>query len=388
MFDAASGVRAFNDLRSRVAGLEEREKSDEPEESGHRSGRKLKIPEPGRFSGGDNKSSNLKEWLNQVALYCSQEDYVTDKQKIVVALSRLEGAALKYMGSYFNKLEAGEDIGSWTSFRKELQSIYGMRDEREGARKELTELFKDNNLAHKDFVRYAEKFRTLARLAEYDDTLLIEKLRDVIPSNMKLLVVASKGNMANKWTDYLDELLAFYKDLYPERAQGHIFTKGNSSKDTSVPMDIDRAERKRSKKGKKGKEVNSTEKPKKYCTIHKSSGHNTEDCRQNPDNTSKSEKEKKKDKKSDYKGKGKEKASSSAKRIRAVESDSEPDSSSSEDEAPPSRHSEKSKKKKEVNSLRKGLTARIEELSEDDEILSPIRKGEPFNPADFLARYL
>ena len=250
--------------------------------------------------------------------------------------------------------------------------------------------FKNSSLAHRDFIRYAEKFRTLARLAEYEDDYLIDRLRKVIPSNMKLLVVASKDTLSDEWAGFLDELLAFYKDLYPERVQDHIFTKGNSSKgDSSAPMEVDRAEKKKwgKDKKKKGKEVNSTEKSKKFCEIHKTHGHSTDQCRLNP-KASKPEEEKKEYKKYDPKGKGKEKASSSAKKIRAVESDSDSDSSSSESDAPPPKRSKKSSKKKEVNSLRVASTARVEELPDDDELLDSLKRGKPFDPAGFLARYL
>jgi len=42
------------------------------------------------------------------------------------------------MKSYFNKIEAGSNVGSWGDFAQELKNIYEQRDNKEGAKKELT----------------------------------------------------------------------------------------------------------------------------------------------------------------------------------------------------------------------------------------------------------
>ena len=86
-----------------------------------------KISEPPTFAGSESGIS-LNDWLEHVALYFSATSIVTDKQKIVYALTRVRHPAQKYLNSYYRKNEAGEDLGSWTDFRKQLNDIYGQRD--------------------------------------------------------------------------------------------------------------------------------------------------------------------------------------------------------------------------------------------------------------------
>ena len=69
----------------------------------------------------------------------------------------------------------------------------GQRDDKEGAKKEITALFNNKDLAAKDFIKYAERFRTLGRLTGYDNELLIDKLREVIHRDMRIALVG-KGS--------------------------------------------------------------------------------------------------------------------------------------------------------------------------------------------------
>jgi len=41
------------------------------------------------------------------------------------------------MKSYYDKVQAGQGIGSWGNFFQELKNIYGQRDNKKGAKKEL-----------------------------------------------------------------------------------------------------------------------------------------------------------------------------------------------------------------------------------------------------------
>ena len=265
-----------------------------PTGAGSSHSRQPKIAEPPAFTGAEDKVT-LNEWLRLVTLWNSHEGVVTDSKKIVVALSLLKGAAHKYMSSYYDKLESGQNVGTWENFKKELVQIYGQRDDKEGAKKELTSLFNNKDLAQKNFVKYAERFRTLGRLSGYDDSLLIEKLRLVLDNQMRMCLIGARNNLPTKWTDFLDVLLEFYKELYPEKTQGKIFAKASS--DDSVPMEVD-SQKKKKEKG-KGKEVNSAEKSKgdkqkKFCHIHKTHGHNTDECKMNPKSPNYSKPEEKK----------------------------------------------------------------------------------------------
>ncbi|KAL7280515.1 hypothetical protein ACG7TL_005447 [Trametes sanguinea] len=222
--------------------------------------RQPKIGEPPIFKGSDDKIK-LEEWCNLISLWCAHEGITTDKQKIVTALSRLQGPAHKYMAWYYDRVGKGQDLGTWDAFMDELAQIYGLQHDKEGAKKKITALFSNKDLAAKDFIKYAERFRTLGRLTGYDDELLIDKLREV------------------KWPDFLDMLLDFYRELNPEKTRGTVFSKSGSDGSGHTPMDMDSAEKSKGK-GKNGKQANAatTEKKNRFCHICKSKTHNTDDC--------------------------------------------------------------------------------------------------------------
>jgi len=83
---------------------------------------------------------HLHDWLSQIALYCSASGITADDQKIVYALTRLHASASTYMKSYYDKVQAGQGVGSWGNFAQELKNIYRQRDNKEGAKKELMAL--------------------------------------------------------------------------------------------------------------------------------------------------------------------------------------------------------------------------------------------------------
>ncbi|EED81932.1 predicted protein [Postia placenta Mad-698-R] len=243
--------------------------------------RQPKIGEPPAFKGSEDKTK-LEEWLDLIVLWCEHEGVATDKQRIVTALSKLQGPAHQYMKSYYVKMREGKDLGTWKAFVAELAQIYRQCNDKEGAKKEITALFINKDLASKDFVKYAERFRTLGRLTEYDDSLLIDKLREVIPRDMRLVLARKdESTLPKDWTLFLDILLNINKIVNPEKAQGSVFKNSGSDNGGAVPMDIDSAEKSKSKGKGKGKakdaEATSTE-AKKYCVICKSKTHNTDDC--------------------------------------------------------------------------------------------------------------
>jgi len=100
---------------------------------------KTKVPEPPTFAGSENKMQ-LHDWLSQIALYCSASGIIADDQKIICALTRLRAPASIYMKSYYDKVQAGQSVGSWGDFAQELKNIYGQQDDKEEAKKELTVL--------------------------------------------------------------------------------------------------------------------------------------------------------------------------------------------------------------------------------------------------------
>ncbi|KAJ8073216.1 hypothetical protein PM082_024979 [Marasmius tenuissimus] len=254
----------------------------------------FKIPEPPTFSGSDSKV-NLKDWVNQLSLYNSHYGIITDKHQIVTALTRVRGAAATYLQKYFDKLTAGEDLGTFQEFVNEL-AIYGEKDDIESYKKALTALWKNETLAHKDFIKYAEQYRTLARVVGYeDDNLFIDKLREVIPKDLRSVMVPYEVNnqIPKKWDAYLELLIKTYKFLHPEKSTRDVFATGGSSntgngnnkKSDPDAMDIDSA------KKVKAKHANSQDAKQKLCQIcsgkgfkAKSKTHNTNDCYEKPGN--------------------------------------------------------------------------------------------------------
>ena len=132
-----------------------------------------------------------------------------DDQKIVYTLTRLHAPASTYIKSYYNKVQAGQGIGSWDDFAQELKNIYRQRDDKEGAKKELTVLWVNKDLAKKNFVKYAERYRTLARIVNYSDEVHIDKMKKVISNKLRnALVIYEITNQCPKtWDDYLKLLM-------------------------------------------------------------------------------------------------------------------------------------------------------------------------------------
>jgi len=129
------------------------------------------------------------------------------------------------MKSYYDKVQAGQGVGSWSNFAQELKNIYGQRDDKEEAKKELTALWVNKDLAKKNFVKYAEQYRTLARIVNYSDEVHIDKMKEVIPDELRnTLVIYEITNQCPKtWDDYLKLLMQAYKALHPDKTQGAIF---------------------------------------------------------------------------------------------------------------------------------------------------------------------
>jgi len=88
------------------------------------------------------------------------------------------------MKSYYNRVQAGLSVGSWGNFAQELKNIYGQQDDKKGAKKELMALWVNKDLARKNFVKYTEQYRTLARIVNYSNKVYIDKMKKVIPDKL------------------------------------------------------------------------------------------------------------------------------------------------------------------------------------------------------------
>ena len=150
-------------------------------------------------------------------------------------------------------------------------------------------------MASKDFIKFAEQYRTLARIVDYQDEIHIDKLGGVISQELRnaLVVFEVSGKTPTGWEEYLELLLKAYKALHPEKTKSSIFgttsNKGNGNNDPNA-MEIDVA---RETKGKSPEQVNSQQPRNRYCQIcakkgHKlkAKSHNTADCWDKPGNES------------------------------------------------------------------------------------------------------
>jgi len=93
------------------------------------------------------------------------------------------------MRLYYDKVKAGLSVGSWGNFAQELKENYRQRDDKERAKKELMALWINKNLARKNFVKYAEQYRTLARIVNYSNEVHIDKIKEVIPDKLQNVFV-------------------------------------------------------------------------------------------------------------------------------------------------------------------------------------------------------
>jgi len=149
-------------------------------------------------------------------------------------------------------------------------------------------LWVNKDLAKKNFVKYAERYRTLARIVNYSDEVHIDKMKEVIPDELQnVLVIYEITNQCPKtWDDYLKLLMQAYKALHLDKAQSTIFSpeatveKSGGKKDPDV-MEINEIQKK------EGKNL-------RYCQIYagkdfknKAKTHNTVDCYDKPGNEDK-----------------------------------------------------------------------------------------------------
>jgi len=76
-------------------------------------------------------------------------------------------------------------------------------------------LWVNKDLAKKNFVKYAEQYRTLARIVNYSDEVHIDKMKEVIPDELwNALVIYEITNQSPKTCDdYLKLLMQAYKAL-------------------------------------------------------------------------------------------------------------------------------------------------------------------------------
>ena len=85
-----------------------------------------------------------------------------------------------YMKSYYDKMQAGQSVGSQSDFAQELKYIYKQQDDKKRVKKKLIVLQINKVLAKKNFIKYTEQYKTLARIINYSNKVHIDKMKEVI----------------------------------------------------------------------------------------------------------------------------------------------------------------------------------------------------------------
>ena len=103
------------------------------------------------------------------------------------------------MKSYYDKVQAGLSVGSQSDFAQELKNIYRQQNNKKGAKKKLMALWVNKDLARKNFVKYTEWYRILARIVNYSDKVYIDKIKEIIPDKLQnVLVIYENYKLVSK----------------------------------------------------------------------------------------------------------------------------------------------------------------------------------------------
>jgi len=70
-------------------------------------------------------------------------------------------------------------------------------------------LWINKDLAKKNFVKYTEQYRTIARIVNYSNKVHIDKIKEVIPDELQnILIIYEITNQSSKtWDNYLKLLI-------------------------------------------------------------------------------------------------------------------------------------------------------------------------------------
>ena len=253
------------------------------------SGIRTKVAEPPKFSG-ESGTIKFDEWKDLVELYCGVHGMVLDKAKILVALSYMREPASKLVHSYKVLNSEGKDMGSIGEFWSRVARVYGQKDVKRTATKDLEALLNDKKSAQKDLLEFSVRFTVLLANSEhpYTDKYMIDKLYQAVEERLQNFILnRGRDTWPTTATEFMDYLVAQYKELYPDRLQSHIFEKGpKASKADPDAMEVDSAQKGKGKG--KAAQANSSETKKKVskpCTIctelgktFRARNHETKDC--------------------------------------------------------------------------------------------------------------
>ncbi|PCH39237.1 hypothetical protein WOLCODRAFT_158787 [Wolfiporia cocos MD-104 SS10] len=87
------------------------------------------------------------------------------------------------MSPVVDKIAARQTSGhTWTTFSAAIKKVYGKKSDKEIGEKEIEGYFGDEGKEKikKDFFNWAQKLRTLARLAETDNKTLFSQIKRIL----------------------------------------------------------------------------------------------------------------------------------------------------------------------------------------------------------------
>ncbi|PCH42631.1 hypothetical protein WOLCODRAFT_152662 [Wolfiporia cocos MD-104 SS10] len=255
-----------------------------------------KPTEPLKFSG-PKDNIPAKEWIQKMGMYFGDAKITTDEDKVRQALLRLTGEAYQYMSPVVDKIAAGMPSGhTWVSFAEVINKVYGKKTDKEIAEKEIEGYYGDKGKkkVKDDFFNWAQKFRTLGRLAEIDGSTVLTQLKKVMPEKVRDTFATMESvpgfNMPTDWEVYLDTALDMYKRLYPDKLKGKIFAE-EKRKESAAPAKAseskDSSKSKTSDKGKGSDKPSGTSNGQSDCKKHPGE-HKWKDCPDNWNNKKKS----------------------------------------------------------------------------------------------------
>jgi hypothetical protein len=138
---------------------------------------------------------------------------------------------------------------------------------------------------------FTQKYRTAANIAEFDDDIHINRLKEVIPKEMRptLAAITQLQGLPTKWQEYLDLIVTVHKSLNPEKSRMIMFGQTSSSSQRepdAKDVDATSKSQKKTQKGKgkaKAQANNAVTVPCKFCVDRgnqrAAATHEQKDCR-------------------------------------------------------------------------------------------------------------
>ena len=168
------------------------------------------------------------------------------------------------MEDYYIRNLRQQDLGTWKEFVDELTKAYSQVDNKEQAKVDIGLLWDNKKLAESNFIKFTEQYRHNARLVNYENKLHYDKLRQVLPRDIRLALAtqeiqAQKQGIIPEWDEYLESAMEIFKFLHPDKvlsSRQRVKATNNQQKDPNA-MDIG-AQTMSKDKG-KGKEIDGGE---------------------------------------------------------------------------------------------------------------------------------